>query len=101
MSSSAKVLTLSPTRSCGHRPGEDRGGCAAVETIPAMRAFVVVELQKPIERSLQRATAGEVLPPKGDAPVLMQDGLLQALDEPIGPRVTRLRSGHAHAKPVT
>ena len=52
-----------------------------------MGALMVVELQEAIKRGLQRAAAGEILPPKRDAPVLVQDGFLQSLREPVGPRV--------------
>jgi hypothetical protein len=52
---------------------------------------MVVELQEAIKRGLQRAAAGEVLAPERDAPVLVQDGLLQALDEAIGLGMPRPR----------
>jgi hypothetical protein len=63
-----------------------------------MRPLVVVELKKPIERALERAVAGEVLPAKRDPPVLVEDGLLQPLHKAIGPRMARLGPGDAHTE---
>ena len=60
---------------------------------------MVVERQKPIEGSLERPAAGEVLAPKGDAPVLVQDRFLQPLDEAVGPRVPRLGPRDANPEP--
>lgn len=65
-----------------------------------MGALMVIELQKAIERRLEPAPAGEILPPEGDAPVLVHDGFLQPLDEAVGPRVSRLGAGHTGAQPV-
>jgi len=50
---------------------------------------MVVEVQEAIERGLQRPPAREVLPPEGNAPVLVQNRLLQAFDEAVGPGVAR------------
>src|SRR5258708_36531321 len=66
-----------------------------------MRPLMVVELQEPIEGGLQRSPAGEVLPTKRDAPMLVQDRLLQPLDEAVGPRVPRFRAGHADPEALT
>jgi len=55
-----------------------------------MRPFVVVELQEPVERALERPTTGEVLPTKRNAPMLVQERLLQALDKAVGPRMAGL-----------
>ena len=63
-----------------------------------MGALVVVELEKAIERSLERSTSREVLPTKGNPPMLVQNRFLQALDKPVGPRVARLGPGHADAE---
>jgi hypothetical protein len=92
------VLTLPSTVSCGHRPTEDGDRRAAAQPVAAMCPFVVVELQKAIERALQRSAAREVLPPKRNPPMLVQDRFLQALDEAVGPRVARLRARHANAQ---
>ncbi len=54
-----------------------------------MRPLVVVELQKPVERALQGPPAGEVLPPKGDAPVLVQDRFLHPF-HPTSLRASRV-----------
>ena len=59
---------------------------------------MVVELQKAIERALQRPATGEVLAAKRDAPMLVQDRFLQALDEAIGPGMARLRPRHPDAE---
>jgi hypothetical protein len=91
LSSFVKVLTHSSTGSCGDGSTEYGRRCATVEAIATMCPLMVVELQKPVKRSLQRAPAREVLPPKGDAPVLVQDRFLQAFDEAIGPGVAGLR----------
>ena len=65
-----------------------------------MCPFVIVEVQKAVERALERSTAGEVLPAKGDAPVLVQDRFLQAFHEAVGPGMTRLGARHANAPPL-
>ena len=48
-----------------------------------MRSLVVVETEKPIQRLLERRAFGEVLPPKGHAPVFTKNRPLQSLDEPV------------------
>src|SRR6476469_6922547 len=101
LSSFVKVLTLSPTASGGHRAVEHGRGRAPIETISTMGAVMVIELQEAIERALQRATTGEVLPAKGDAPVLVQDRFLQAFDEAVGPRVARLGARHLNPEART
>jgi hypothetical protein len=58
-------------------------------------------VQKAIEGALQRPPAGEVLPAKGDPPVLVQDRFLQALHKAIGPGVARLRLRDAQAQALT
>lgn len=93
-----KVLTLPSTRSCTGGPAEDCGRRASAETIPAMRPLVVVELQKAVERRLQRSAAREAVPAKRDTPMLVQDRLLQALHDPVGPRVPRFGPRHANAQ---
>jgi len=65
-----------------------------------MRPFVVVEVQKAVERALERAPAYEILPPNGDAPVLVQDRFLQAFDEAVGPGMARLGACDADAQPA-
>src|ERR1035437_989872 len=76
LSSFVMVLTLPSTGSCGHRAAEDGRWGAAAQAIAAMRPLVVVELQEAIEGALERAPAGEVVSPKRDAPVLVQDRFL-------------------------
>ena len=63
-----------------------------------MGPLMVVELQKAIKRGLEHPAAGEVLPAKGDSPVLVQDRFLQAFDKPVRPRVARFRPGHPDAE---
>lgn len=95
------VLTLPPTVSCGHRATKHGDGRATAQSIAAMRPLAIVELQKAIERALQRSAAGEVLPPKRNPPMLVQDRFLEALDEAVGPRVTRFRPRDANAQALT
>ena len=83
------MLTLSSTRSCSHRAGKDRGSRAAVQPMAAVGSFIVVELQEAIKRCLQRPAAGELLPTEGDAPVFVQDRLLEALHDAVGRQACR------------
>jgi hypothetical protein len=53
VSSFAKVLTVSPTRSCRDRSFEHGRWRATAEPIPPMRPRMVVELQKALERRLE------------------------------------------------
>ncbi len=80
---------------------ERRWRRAAAQAIAAMRPLVVVELQKAVERALQRSAAGEVVPPKGNPPMLVQDRFLQALDEAVGPGVAWLRPRDPNAQALT
>jgi hypothetical protein len=66
-----------------------------------MRSLVVIVAHEVRERPLQRRAASEVSPPEGDAPVLLQDRALQALDEAVGPRMARLSPGVAQAQRPT
>ena len=66
-----------------------------------MGSLMVVELQEAIKRGLERAPAGEILPSERDAPVLVQDRFLQALDETVGPRMAWLRAGETDAEAGT
>ena len=63
-----------------------------------MRSLVVVIAHELGERPLQRWATGEVSASEGDAPVLLQDRALQALNEAVGPGMTRLRAGVAQAE---
>src|SRR5689334_2031110 len=63
-----------------------------------MGPLLVVEREEAIERALQRAAGREVVTPKRDAPVLMQDRFLEPLDEAIRPGVTRLCLGHRNTE---
>ena len=65
-----------------------------------MGPVVIVEMHEPIERALQRPAAGEVLPAKGDPPMLMQNRFLEPLDEAVGPGMPRLRLRHPQVEPL-
>ena len=80
---------------------DDRGGRAAAGTVAVVRPLVVVETQVALERGLELAQPGEVAPAELDAPVLVQDGLLKALDEAVGEGVPGLGPGVAEAQRST
>ena len=94
------MLTLPSTRSCGDRTFENGGWGAAVEAIPAVGPLVIVEVHEPIERALKRPLAGEILPAKGDAPMLVQNRFLEALHEAVGPGMSGLRLRDAQMEPL-
>jgi hypothetical protein len=52
-----------------------------------VRPLLVEELHERVERPLHRRPRREVLAAELDAPVLVQDGALQAFDKAIGPRM--------------
>ena len=58
-----------------------------------MGSVPVVKRQEPIQRPLQGAGRGEVVPAERDAPVLMEDRALQPFHEAGGPRMARLDPG--------
>src|SRR4029453_19607485 len=72
-------------RSCPSGAPEERGWGAAAEPIALMGPLVIVGLHKGLETALQRRPTGEVAPPEGHAPMLLQDRALQPLDEAIRP----------------
>ena len=63
-----------------------------------MGPLVIVEVHEAIEGGLERSRAREVLPAEGDPPMFMQDRLLEPLDEPVRPGMSRLRAGDSHAE---
>src|SRR2546422_4829532 len=63
---------------------------AASQAIALVRALFVVEAHERVQGLLHRRAAREVTTPELDAPVLLQDGPVQALDEAVGPGMTRL-----------
>src|SRR5438552_6618155 len=71
---------------------------AATESIALMRSIEVVELQEAVETAIQRRPTREVVPPKDHPPVFGEDGLLQPLDEAVGPGMARLDPGVANAE---
>src|SRR3989449_4073082 len=85
-------------KSCLDGAPDERGRCPAAEPVALMRALVVVVAHELSERPLQRRATGEVSASEGDAPVLLQDRALQALNEAVGPGMTRLRAGVAQAE---
>src|SRR2546422_6035376 len=87
--------------SCLDGAPDERGRCPAAEPVALMRPLVVVVAHELSERPLQRRATGEVSASEGDAPVLLQDRALQALNEAVGPGMTRLRAGVAQAELAT
>src|SRR5262245_10342303 len=65
-----------------------------------MRTLDVIEPQITIERSLQGPDTREVLPAKGNPPVLVQDRSLDPFDKAVGPRVSRFRPGDPNRPPL-
>src|SRR5256712_13008944 len=88
-------------KSCLDGAPDERGRCPAAEPVALMRPLVVVVAHELSERLLQRRAAGEVSTPEGHSPVLLQDRAVQALDEAVGPGMTRLRAGVAQAEVPT
>ena len=80
------------------RTPDERRGRLASEPVALMRSLVIVVAHEARERPLQSRAAGEVAPPEGDAPMLLQDRALQPLDESVGPRMARLGAGMTQAK---
>src|SRR2546428_8985595 len=87
-------------KSCFDGAPDERGRCPAAEPVALMRSLVVVVAHELSERPLQRRAPGEVSASEGDAPVLLQDRALQALDEAVGPGMARLRAGVAQAEQI-
>ena len=81
--------------SCGHGPVEKGSGGAAADPIAVMRTIEVVELQEGAQAAIERGPTGEIVAAEDDAPVLGQDGLLQALDEAVRPGMTGLNASLA------
>src|SRR5688572_31827587 len=73
----------------------------ALGGVALMRAVVIVVAHEVAERVLQRGAAREVPAAERDAPVLLQDSALQALDEAVGPGVARLRARVTNAEVPT
>jgi hypothetical protein len=53
-----------------------------------MGSIEVVELHEAAEAAIERGAAGEVVAPEHHAPMLGEDRLLQALDEPVRPGIS-------------
>ena len=58
-----------------------------------MGSVPVVKRQEPVQRPLQGAGRGVVVPAERDTPVLMEDRALQPFHEAVGPRMARLDPG--------
>ena len=99
------MLTHPSTGSCRDRSGKDCGRRASDGAIAMVRTGMAIELEEAIERALKPAAAGEVLPAKREAPMLVEDRCRQPLDEPVCPgaasSVSRGSPGgrSPHAKP--
>ena len=72
----------------------------ALESIPVMRSREVVEVHEGVERDFELTAGREVAAPKDDAPMLVKDRALQALDKAVGPAVTRLGARVANVEAV-
>src|SRR5262245_19959649 len=79
---------MTSARPAGHA-SEHLSRRPTAQAIALMRPLLVVEGHERVEAALHPQAAREVLAPKGDAPVLVQDRPLQPLDEAVGPGVTR------------
>src|SRR5262250_2447441 len=83
------------------RAQKERGGSPAAEPVALMRAVAVVVAHELVEGVLQGPAAGEVASAESHAPVLLQDGALQPLDEPVGPGMPGFRAGVADVERPT
>src|SRR5713226_6931073 len=79
-------------RSSDNAP-EELGRCPTAQPVALVRALLVVEAHEGFQGLLHRRAAGEVAASELDAPVFLQDGAVQALDEAVGPGMTRLGAG--------
>src|SRR2546425_2683325 len=77
---------------------EQRRGRLASEAVALMRSLVVIEAHELGQTSRERGTAGEVAAPKLHPPVLLENGALQPLDEPVRPWMARLGARVPEAK---
>ncbi len=71
---------------------EERGGRPAPQPVTRVGALRVVEAQEGVQRLLELSAAGEVPAAELDAPVLLQQCALEALDEAIRPGMAGLRA---------
>src|ERR687897_2452718 len=67
----------------------ERGRGATAHAIALMGPLLVVVAHEAVQRALKGKPTGEVPPAKDHAPVLLQDGALQPLDEAVGPAMAR------------
>src|SRR5262252_542861 len=77
---------------CRHGAVENGRRRAAPDAVAMMRSLEVVKLHEPVKATVERRSAGAVVPAKDHAPVLGENGLLQALDEAVGPGVARFNA---------
>lgn len=66
-----------------------------------MRSLVVVEVKEPLQGRVQLLRGGEIPAAEGDAPMLVKDRALQALDEAVRPGVVRLGARVSDPEVVT
>src|SRR5262245_58864499 len=79
---------MTSARSAGHTR-EQLGRRPTAQAIALVRPLLVVEGHERVEAALHRLAVREVLAPKRDAPVLVEDRPLQPLDEAVGPGMAR------------
>src|SRR5437899_2987583 len=72
------------------RAPDECGRGATAHSVALMGTVLVVVAHEAVQRALEREAAGEVSTAKDHAPVFLQDGALQALDEAVGPGMARL-----------
>src|SRR3989442_6145352 len=71
------------------RAPDERGRGATAHSVALMGTVLVVVAHEGVQRALEREAAREVPTAKDHAPVLLQDGALQPLDEAVGPGMAR------------
>ena len=73
----------------------------AASSVALMGSLVVVEVKEPLQGRVQLLRGGEIPAAEGDAPMLVKDRALQALDEAVGPGVARLGARMSDPEIVT
>src|SRR6266566_3402381 len=72
------------------RAPDECGRGAPAHSVAVMGTVLVAIAHEAVQRALEREAACEVPTAKDHAPVLLQDGALQAFDEAVGPGMARL-----------
>lgn len=73
----------------------------AASSVALVRSLVVVEVKEPLKGRVQLLHGGEIPAAEGDAPMLVKDRALQALDEAVRPGVARLGARVSDPEVVT